>query len=292
MAKIDIYETVTNTIIEALEKGIDNKNWEMPWHGSSAMPQNAHTGNIYRGVNVPLLWAWQAKKEYSSAIWGTYRQWAELGAQVKKGEKGIRIVFWKSIKIEPQDENEEEETRMFAKYSTVFNADQVDGYEIKEDAEIEKSDIQAIACADSLIDASGAIIQHEENRAFYSPTLDYINVPTPEYFKDTKAKNATENYFSVIFHELSHWTGHKSRLDRKPNGDSSRAEYAYEELVAELGAAMCCASAGVSSVVRDDHAQYIGGWLKALKNDKKFIFSASSQAQKAVDYLYSLENTE
>ena len=283
--KTDIYETVTNTIIEALENGLTGK-LEMPWHGVTALPQNARTENNYNGINIPLLWTYQMKKEYQSGIWATYKQWQDLGAQVKKGEKGAPVVFWKSIEVEPSDDNEEAESRMFARYSSVFNVAQVEGYEALTES-FEPNDIQAIAAADNLLDSSGIEIRYGEGGAYYSTMGDYINLPRPEFFKETDDSSATENFYSTAFHEMTHATGAKHRLDRDMNHKFASKDYAFEELIAELGAAMLCTSTGVTPAPREDHALYIQNWLKALKNDKKFIFAASSQAQKAADYLHS-----
>ncbi|MCB0343394.1 MAG: DUF1738 domain-containing protein [Bdellovibrionales bacterium] len=282
--KSDIYQTVTDQIIAAIETGLKGK-VELPWHGVSTLPQNARTGNSYHGVNVPLLWVHQLAQGYKSAVWATYRQWQDMGAQVKKGEKGVQVVFWKSVEIEPEDDHQEAETRMFARYSVVFNAGQVDGYEPKTD--FVPSDIKSIGAADALIEATGADIRHEDLRAYYHVAGDYINLPCPEFFKETKGSSATENYYSVLFHELTHWSGAKHRLDRLHSSKFGDTDYAFEELVAELGSAYLCASTGIESVSRDDHALYIQNWLEALRSDKKFIFAASSQAQKAVDYLFS-----
>jgi len=281
--KFDIYQNVTDHIVAAIEKGLEGR-FELPWHGLSALPQNARSGKFYNGVNVPLLWVHQIKNGYQSGIWATYKQWAELGAHVRKGEKGSQIVFWKSVEVEPSEDNQEPETRIFARYSAVFNADQVDGFILSPD---EQGDIkiESIAAADAVIDATGADIRHVEPRAFYNLIGDYINLPSPESFKETKGSSATENYYSVLFHELTHWSGASHRLDRLQHSKFGDKNYAFEELVAELGSAFLCARTGVESSPREDHAKYIRNWLAALKNDKKFIFSASSQAQKAVDYL-------
>jgi antirestriction protein ArdC len=289
MERLDIYQTVTDTIIEAIEKGLTEQASELPWHGTSALPQNAHTGNSYRGVNIPVLWSYKIVRGYGSGIWATYRQWKELGAQVTKGAKGVQIARWVSIEVQATESNQEQETLMFPRYFTVFNADQVDGYEPPA-LEFEPSDIQAIAQADTLIDSCGVQIRHDENEAFYNKAEDFINLPSPEYFKDTNGSSATENYYGVAFHELTHWSGAPHRLDRDHSGKYGSSDYAFEELIAELGAAMCCASTGVEAVVREDHAHYVQSWLTALKGDKKFIFAASSQAQKAVDYLYSFQS--
>ena len=284
MNKNDVYQDVTNRIIDALENGLNGK-FELPWHGVTQLPENALTEKRYKGVNVPLLWAYQMSEGYQSGIWATYKQWQERGAQVKKGEKSAQIVFWKMLQQEPSQDNEEQSQRVFARWSRVFNADQVEGFEL--DADFNPSDIASIGAADALIDASGADIRHGEIKAYYSPSGDFINMPSPERFKDTADSTATENYYSTLLHELTHWTGAKHRLDRFPSDKFDKSEYAFEELVAELGAAMACASTGVEALPREDHAQYIACWLKALKDDKKFIFSAASHAQKAVDFLYS-----
>lgn len=284
----DIYQSVTDAIIEAIEKGPAGK-FELPWHGCAAIPQNARTGNLYHGVNVPLLWVHQIKSGYACGTWATYRQWQEMGAQVRKGEKGVQIVFWKAIEVAPGADNEEPETRMFARYSTVFNAAQVEGFEAPAQ---EPCNIAAIAAADALIDASGADIRHVESQAYYHIKEDFINLPSPALFRETKGGSATENYYSTLFHELIHWSGAPQRLNRARHERFGDETYAFEELIAELGAAMCCASTDVAAAPREDHAHYIRNWLGALKSDKRFIFAASSQAQKAVDYLFSLQEQE
>ena len=281
--RIDIYQTVTNTIIEAIENGLNGK-LEMPWHRVNLIPENAKTGNCYQGVNIPLLWVYQIKNEYKAPIWATYKQWAELGAQVKRGEKGVPVLFYKSFAVE-NSESEEERTKIIARHSIVFNAEQVEGYEI-EKSPPSPSLIENIASADSLILSTGADIRHEGQSAFYVPSSDYICIPSRELFKETEDSTATENYYSTLFHELGHWTGAKHRLDRLTAAKFGDENYAFEELVAEICAAMLCASAGVTSSPRPDHAKYIENWLKALKNDKRFIFSASAQAQKAADYIF------
>ncbi len=287
MAKLDIYQSVTNSIIEAIENGQTGDKFQLPWAGNMIMPENVASGNMYRGVNVALLWARGYEKKYSSAAWGTYKQWADKGAQVKKGEKGTKIVFWKTIETEPQHDNEEGETRMFARWSSVFNADQVEGFE--ENAFAPYDELQRIANADNLIDAIGADIRHGGDRAFYHRADDYIQLPCPEDFKATKTASTTENYYSTLMHEIVHYSGAPHRLDRTKGKKFGDDDYVFEELVAELGAAMLCSITGISNEPRADHAQYIDCWLEELKGDKSFIFKAASQAQKAADYLISMQ---
>ena len=285
--RVDIYQTVTDTIIAAIENGLSGK-FEMPWRRVNRMPENARTGNCYQGINVPLLWVYQLKKEYPTPVWATYKQWAELGAQVKRGEKGAPIVFYKAFEIEAEDGEDDPQTRIFARHSTVFNAAQVDEYE---GAAIElprPAEIENIGAADMLVSQTRADVRHGGDRAYYIPATDYIAMPPREMFRNTSTSTATENYYSTLFHELTHWTGAKHRLDRLNTEKFGGKDYAFEELIAEIGAAMCCASTGVTSSPREDHARYIQNWLYALKSDKRFIFAAASQAQKAVDYLFSL----
>lgn len=285
--KKDIYQTVTDAIIAAIESGQTKDKFVMPWEGLHSLPMNACTGKSYRGINIPMLWAHQMEKGYQSGYWGTYKQWLEIGAQVRKGEKGTCIVFWKVLDIEPEDDNEEAESRMFARWSTVFNADQVEGFDIP--TEKREGAAQLMETAEGFIAATGATIETGGNSAYYHPAKDAITLPERDIFHDTPTSTATEAYYSTVLHELTHWTGAPQRLDRKRGKKYGDAEYAFEELIAELGAAMLCAMLGITSSTRADHAHYIDGWLKALKNDKRFIFSAASQAQKATDFLFSLQ---
>lgn len=290
--RADIYQTVTDTIIEAIENGISGK-FEMPWHQINRIPENAKTGNCYQGINIPLLWVYQIKNEYRLPVWATYKQWTEIGAQVKRGEKGAPVVFYKTFEIEAEDGQDDPQTRIFARHSTVFNAAQVEGYDGAARAEAPSPAlIENIGSADRLVQESAADIRHGGDQAYYVPAQDYIMMPARSMFKDTTTSTATENYYSTLFHELTHWTGAKHRLDRLNTAKFGGKDYAFEELVAELGAAMCCASTGVTSSPREDHARYIQNWLHALKSDKRFIFAAASQAQKAVDFLFSQQQAE
>ena len=201
MERIDIYQKVTNTIITAIEKGLEHS-FEMPWHQATALPLNATNDKHYRGVNIPLLWAYQIDKGYKTATWATYKQWKEIGANVIKGEKAAPIVFWKCIDVEPSKDNENNQKRMFARHFNVFNADQVEGFDPQ--MTHEPAQIDAIAKADELIKATGADIRHEKTRAFYSVSKDYINLPDQEMFRATSDSTATENYYGTLFHELTH----------------------------------------------------------------------------------------
>ena len=288
MSNQEIYQAVTDSIIAAIEAGQTAEKFQLPWSGFSAIPMNAQTKNSYRGVNIPILWASQLQAGFASGYWGTYKQWQERGAQVKKGAKGTKIVFWKEIEIEPHGDNEESESRMFARWSVVFNADQVEGFEIPMPNKA-KGTAEILDEAESFIQATGAKIHYSGTRAYYDHKADAITLPERALFRDTQTRTATEGFYSTALHELTHWSGAPQRLNREKGKAYGDSAYAFEELVAELGAAMLCASLGITGSTRADHAQYIDGWLKALKSDKKFIFAAASQAQKSADYLKSLQ---
>lgn len=287
--KFDIYQHVTDRIIDQLESA---GKWTRPWCNPKgptgtafAMPTNV-TGRTYRGINVPLLWAYADQFEYPTHIWGTYKQWAERGGQVRKGERGCTVTFWKFLKVE--DDEGEKEIPMCRGF-TVFNLAQVDGIEL-EQLEVRNplADAESVRIerAERFIQATKADIRHGGDQAFYRAGMDdFIQLPCIEQFKPVNGASASETYYGTALHELTHWTGADHRCNREFGKRFGDLAYAAEELVAELGAAMLCAQLGISPTVRADHASYIRGWLKALKADKKAIFTAASKAQAACDYL-------
>lgn len=271
--KTDIYSLITQQIIAAIEAGAER--YEMPWHTTSNTPSNAKTGKAYRGVNVISLWASASNARYSSHLWATYKQWNELGAQVKRGEKATFIVFWKLLEVD-QAEGEETSRPMLAKASFVFNADQVEGFTPPLLPHNPESRIEE---AEQFFTSLGATIHHGGNNAFYRPAMDIIQMPEFSQFKEATG------YYSTLAHEVTHWTGHASRCTRELNNRFGSEAYAAEELIAELGAAFLCAELGLSNEPRTDHASYIACWLKLLKNDKRAIFTAASKAQQAAQWL-------
>jgi len=283
----DIRATITEQIVAAVETGAPK--FEMPWHHSGpslGRPVNAVSGRPYRGANVIALWAAALKKGYGSGTWATYHQWASLSAQVQKGEKGTPIVFYKEIERATNDAEAGEdiaETIRVARASWVFNAEQVSGWRAPEP--VTESVVAVINRAEDLIEVSGADIRYGSDRACYHPVLDYIEMPNPERFTGTSTSTATESYYATHFHELIHWTGHESRLNRDLFGHFGSNAYAMEELVAELGAAFLCADIGVSNAPRLDHAAYVNSWLKVLRRDTRGIFAAAAKAGTAVEYL-------
>lgn len=288
--RVDVYARVTDWIVAELEGGV--RPWMKPWPaadgkaGPAALPLR-HNGQPYRGVNVLLLWSEAADKGFRSSTWMTYKQVQALGAQVRKGETGALVVYADRVtKTETDAQGEDTERQIaFMKGYTVFNIDQID--------DLPAAYLQAPSpalpapalhqAAEAFFDATAARFRHGGNRAFYAPSADVIQLPHPEAFRDA------ESYAATKAHELIHWTGGPTRLAREFGARFGDAAYAFEELVAELGAAFLCADLGVTPDVRADHAAYLAQWLKVLGQDKRAIFTAASQAQRATDFLHAFQ---
>lgn len=286
----DVYTRVTERIISDLEQGV--RPWMKPWNAEHAAGRInrplRHNGTPYRSINVLLLWGEAVSKGYAAPIWMTYRQAKELGAQVRKGEHGALVIYANAFTVtetNPLGEDVERDIPFMQGY-TVFNVEQVDGLPAHYYATPPHPlPIQErIESADSFVKATGATIHHGGNSAYYSPARDAVQMPPFEAFRDR------ESYYATALHELTHWTKHESRLNRSFGGKRFGDEgYGREELVAELGSAFLCADLGITPEVRDDHAAYLGHWLTILKEDKRAIFSAAAHAQRAADYLNSLQ---
>lgn len=283
MANFDLHKIVTDKIIKMIEGGMTGDSWEAPWNRTGFdRPVSVATGNPYNGVNVLLLWAARDKGGYTSNTWGTFKAWQKKGYKLNNAKgKGVLIVYWgmNEKTVTDSNGNVTEEKRLVFRYSNVFNADLVEGYEEEKTEQPVTIDGQRNRIADQTINNTGAIINHGGDKAYYIPSVDSIRLPTFESFK------TVEGYYSTTFHELAHWTGHKSRLDREFGKRFGDEAYAFEELIAELSAAFTCASLGVSSETRQDHAKYIKSWLKVLKNDSRAITTAASQASKASEFI-------
>ena len=292
--RTDIYTRITNHIVADLEQGI--RPWHRPWSAEHAVGKITrplrHNGIPYKGINVIMLWSAAVVKGHACPLWLTFKQAHELGGHVKKGEKGELVVYANRItRTETDGKGEETEREIpFLKGYTVFNAEQCEGlpahyYAAPEAPALPMS--QRIDAADQFFVATGADIRHGGTRAYYAEGSDHVQMPPFETFQDA------ESYAATLAHELIHWTKHGKRLARDMGrvkwGDEG---YAKEELVAELGAAFLSADLGITPEVRPDHAAYIGSWLKALKNDKRFIFTAAAHAQRAADYLHSLQPSQ
>ena len=290
----DVYSRITDRIIADLEQGV--RPWMKPWNaghtaGRITRPLR-HNGIPYKGINVVMLWSASVTKGYACPLWLTFKQMQEIGGNVRKGEHGELVVYANRItRTETDDKGEETEREIpFLKGYTVFNAEQCEGLPAHYTAVAEAPalpPLQRIERADRFFVATGAVIRHGGTRAYYAEGSDHVQMPPFETFRDA------ESYAATLAHELTHWTKHGTRLARDMGrvrwGDEG---YAKEELVAELGSAFLCADLEITPEIRADHAAYIASWLKALKDDKRLIFIAAAHAQRAADYLHSLQSGE
>lgn len=277
------HEIITNSIIGAMESALAN-NDTVParWINSSSngLPRNYVGKNIYNGVNILVLWCAAMEHGYQSLSWLTYKQAIEIGAQVRKGEKGTQIVYYSPLIVKDKASGENKSIPMLKTF-TVFNVAQCDG--IPEPAQVESKFVDLPLCADILA-ASGAVINHCGNKAFYRPSSDEITLPPKDTF------STADFYYATAFHELTHWTGAEKRLNRVKGKKFGDDAYAFEELVAELGAAFVCADLGIVQTTMLDHACYLASWVKVLKSDNKAIFTASTQASAAYNFIVDAVN--
>lgn len=283
----DYRKEVTDDIIRMLEEG--TAPWQQPWEAGEAgrMPFNPTTLKPYRGGNVLALMIAGLRKGYADPRWCTYRQAAEKGWQVRKGEKATQIEFWEARPGTKDEEAPEDEKkgRLIHRVYSVFNAQQIDGIP---SIQVEpRKPFEAIEAGETMMAKSGAHIRHGGNRAYYTRTGDYLQLPNKEQFADAPA------YYSTAAHELIHWTGNEKRLNRetlnKSRGyDPEDEHYSREELVAEIGSWLVALETGLPHDP-NQHTAYIASWLKALKKDKNEIFRAASAAAKATDYLLHRE---
>jgi antirestriction protein ArdC len=289
-ARADLYARVTGQIVAQLEAGV--RPWLQPWQAGHAAGEVSRPLRFnampYRGINVVLLWLAAMQHRFTCPLWMTYRQAAELGAQVRRGEKGSLVVYANRFTRRETDVNgEEQEYEVpFLKSYSVFNAEQIDGLPARYYAQAAPTlqSIERIERAERFFAHTGADIRHGGGIAYYSPAGDFVRMPAFTGFRDS------ESYYSTLAHELTHWTSHSSRLTRAFGGQRwGDKGYSMEELVAELGAAFLCADLGLTPEVRDDHAAYIASWLTLLHNDKRAVFTAAAHAQRAADYLHGLQ---
>ena len=279
-----LYAEVTNRVIAELEAG--RVPWVQPWDASACgctLPENGATGRRYSGINILILWAAVVERSYGVQRWLTFRQAQTLGGTVRKGEKGICICY--ADRFTPKDEaeraqDEQREARQiaFLKRFTVFNVDQCEGLpEPLTEVPAQLPEVEAVPAAHAHIRASGADFRVGGSKAYYAPAGDYVAVPEQRAFPNPV------NWYRTALHELGHWTGHQSRLDRDQSGRFGSAAYAREELVAEMASAFTCAALSIRPSVR--HADYVGAWLAVLREDERAIFRAASAASKAADWL-------
>jgi antirestriction protein ArdC len=287
MAKVDIKQHVTDTIVAQIEAGTPP--WRKPWTGDAAgacFPLR-HNGEQYKGINILMLWATAYVKGYNSARWMTFKQALELGGCVEKGQKATKSVFYGSLERKDENAAEGEEGKRkirFAKTNNVFNADQIDGlpeeYYVRPEPPRDLGTVEDPSL-EAFFEASGAeIVTSDKPQAYYSPAKDHIHMPPIQTFYDASG------YYATKAHELTHWVCGEPRLATQ-KANVTKKEYAFDELVAEIGACFLCVQLGVEPQF-DQSAAYIEKWLEALKSDKDMIFKAAAEAQKALDYINDL----
>lgn len=286
-----LYQEVTDKIVRELEAG--RFPWVQPWGAARAglgLPRNAATGRRYSGVNILILWGAVIERGYPAQHWLTFRQALTLGGNVRKGERGTTVCY--ADRFIPKAEAEraakdgdEAAAVPFLKRFTVFNVAQCENLPERFTHQPEPlPEREIIPHAEALIAATGADFRIGGDRAFYVPSADFIQVPPQPAFGDQV------NYYRTCFHELGHWTGHQSRLNRDISGRFGSNPYAREELVAEMASAFVCASQSITPTVR--HADYLASWLDVLREDNRAIFRAASLASKAADFILAFGETD
>jgi len=297
MASLQIYSMVTERIVAKIEEAIiakENGNeaiapWHRPWF-NSGIPTNLVSKKPYRGFNVFYL----SCLGYTSPYFATFNQIKGLGGNVKKGEKGFPVIFWKFLdpkEVDPseKDENAPKNKKIpMLRYYTVFNIDQTENINPKKIPAFETREFNPMEEGEAIIRSmpNRPEITHNESRACYKPSIDSVNMPKRETFESNEA------YYSTLFHELTHSTGHASRLNRKEVTDHNSFgshDYSAEELTAEMGAVFLCNEIGINSTF-DNSIAYLKSWLQKFKDDTKMIIMASGRAQKAVDYILDSKN--
>jgi len=275
-----IYSIVTDRILESLEKGVVP--WKKSWDSSFSLPVNLKSGKAYRGSNILVLLC----SGFQSKYWLTFKQARELGGIVKIEERGTPITFWNFLKSE-EGSSKESSGRAFLKYYTVFNISQCEGISPPPEPE-GKDSILPLSSAEEIVKSyppTAPVIINGAN-ASYNHKEDIVRIPQLNSF------SSAEEYYSTLFHELVHSTGHSSRIDRQLNGKRDNDLSSKEELIAEIGSAFLCAVVGISNEMIENQSSYIAGWVKALKNDNKLLLTAGSKAQKAVDFILNEKEKE
>ena len=284
-----VYKPFANEITKLMEAQLKDpkKRWDAPFNNSNSRPMNAKTKNGYRGINSMMTTFDTYFNKYKYCLYATKKQWASLGSEPKKDANPLPIVFYKPLLQDSKvDPTKKVQGGCLLLYSKAYNYAQVDGDYTPPVFKTGKQ--YSIDKIDSFVESTKVEIKNEEEgRCYYNSASDFINMTSKFNFKDTKEANATVHYYSTLFHELTHSTGHDSRTGRiKKNQEKLLAtkEYAFEELVAELGSVLFGQQFNIEKTIRGNHIQYLNSWIKALKNDYTLIADASAQAQKAIDY--------
>ena len=284
-----VYKPFADQIIKLMEVQIQNpkKRWDAPFNNLNSRPINAKTKNRYKGINAIMTTFDTYFSKYKYCLYATKKQWASLGNAPKSGAKPLPIIFYKPFMQDSKvDPTKKVQAGCLLLYSKGYNFAQTEGDYTPPVFKTGKQ--YSVDAIDKFVKATNVDLRHkEEGRCFYNQTGDYINMTSKINFKDTKEADATMHYYSTLFHELTHSTGHESRTGRMKKNDDKfgiRNEYAFEELVAELGSVLFGQQFNIEKTIRGNHIQYLNSWIKALKTDYTLIADASAQAQKAVDY--------
>lgn len=281
--KSDVYQIITDRIVEMLENGVAP--WRKPWnYGIDGGPRNLVSKKHYQGINAFLL----ACSPHTSPFWMTFKQAKDMGGNVRKGEKGTPVIFWKIYEKEDESAEDGKKRLPVLRYYTVFNADQCEGIKAPKDDLSEWPEHERIERAEAIQLAmpNRPAVTYGGGRAFYRPSTDTVTVPELKRFENP------EEFYSTLFHELAHSTGHQSRLNRDGVtgfnffGDK---DYSKEELIAEMTAAFLCGHCGIESATLENSAAYLQGWIKTLKGDKKLAITAAAHAQKAANYVLNIK---
>lgn len=283
MSATTAYEVITEQIIAQLEAG--TAPWRQPWKAGGA-PRNIVSGKAYRGINWFLLQVTAAEQGYSSPYWMTYKQAAERGGNVRKGEKSTRIVFWKQLKVTDKETGKPTTIPMLRYYS-VFNLDQTENVRPRQDAEeAQDNEHTPNTDADAIIRAyvtgTGPALTEKGTAAFYTPDTDTVTLPPRQTF------DTPDNFYSTAFHELGHSTGHADRLNRTKGKQFGDHAYGREELIAEMTAAFLTAEAGIVNTLPTS-AAYLASWIRTIREDVKAVVVAAGAAQKAADLILNRE---
>ena len=284
-----VHKPLASSLITLMQGQINDptKRWDAPFNNLNSRPMNAKTKLYFKGVNAMLTTFDTYFNKYKYCLYATKKQWASLGNAPKTGAKPIPIVFYKPFfKDSRIVEDKKVLSGAILLYSKSFNFAQTEGTYTPPVFKTGKQ--YSVGAIDTFVKSTKVDLRHkEEGRCYYNQTGDYINMTSKINFKDTKEADATIHYYSTLFHELTHSTGHESRTGRiKKNKDKFgvRDEYAFEELVAELGSVLFGQQFGIEKTIRDNHIQYLNSWIKALKHDYTLVGDALAQSQKAVDY--------
>ena len=289
--RTNVYQDITDAIIADLERGCAP--WAQPWDSAAGavpltLPRNAMTDRAYSGINILTLWSAVAKRRFTGHVWLTFRQALALGGAVRKGERGVTVVYADRFTPEAMRERARETgdaaaSIPFLKRFTLFNSDQCEGLPV--DPRTPAPALETIVpAAEAVIAATRADIRIGGGEAFYHPVLDYVQVPpVHSYFEPV-------NWYRTVFHELGHHSGHASRLNRDQTGVFGSSAYASEELVAEMACAFVCATLGITPTVR--HAEYLASWISVLREDNRAITRAASAASKAADHILQRREAE